>query len=372
MEPKVKKILIVAYSRQAGGAEKSALKLQSSLLGEGYQVEFGTFIQSSKDFYPFNINSQNHSFFPNLNRFLFKHSKRNPLISLMILRDLLDFRRRVSKAGYDVVISFGAGVGCVTFVGLFALKVLQITSERINPDPNVYRPSFFSQLLRPYIYKNGVICSVQTRGFASWVESHWGIKPIVTPNHFEIPKSSYTFPQLGSPLIAVGRPAFQKGYDILIQAWKIVEDHQSRELWIVASDKDKFIANLIEDSNCKNIKVLPLSTDLNHLFNNCSAFISTSRFEGYPNAVAEAILFGIPVITTLNSDVVYEWEKDGICIAIPDLLPATVARTVLMVINDEQKLRELSGSAILQRGKFSWDHNKMEWLRLIESSSDIA
>jgi GalNAc-alpha-(1->4)-GalNAc-alpha-(1->3)-diNAcBac-PP-undecaprenol alpha-1,4-N-acetyl-D-galactosaminyltransferase len=368
MDLEAKKILIVAYSRQAGGAEKSALKLQSSLLGEGYQVEFGTFIQSSKDFYPFNINSQNHSFFPSLNRFLPKHSKRNPLILLKIFRDLLDFRRSVSKAGYDVVISFGAGVGCVTFVGLFATKVLQITSERINPDPKVYRPSFFSQLLRPYIYKNGVICSVQTTGFASWVESHWGIKPVVTPNHFEIPNSSYGFPPLGSPLIAVGRPAFQKGYDILIQAWKIVEDSQSRELWIVANDKDRFIANLIADSDCKNIKVLPLSTDLNLLFNNCSAFISTSRFEGYPNAVAEAIIYGIPVITTLNSDVVYEWEKDGICVAIPDLLPETVARTVLMIINDEQKLRELSDSALNQRDKFGWDHNKMNWLRLIEGA----
>jgi GalNAc-alpha-(1->4)-GalNAc-alpha-(1->3)-diNAcBac-PP-undecaprenol alpha-1,4-N-acetyl-D-galactosaminyltransferase len=372
MELKEKKILIVAYSRQAGGAEKSALKLQSALLAEGYPVEFGTFIQSSKDFYPFNINSQNHSFFPSLNLFLTKHNKRNPLVLLMILRDLLDFRRRVSKAGYDVVISFGAGVGCVTFVGLFSKKILQITSERINPDPKVYRPSFFSQLLRPYIYKNGVVCSVQTRGFASWVESHWGVKPIVTPNHFEIPSSSYEFPRLGSPLIAVGRPAFQKGYDILIQAWKIVEDHQSQELWIVANDKDNYIANLISDSNCKNIKVLPLSTDLNNLFNNCSAFISTSRFEGYPNAIAEAIIFGIPVITTLNSDVVYEWEKDGICISIPDLIPATVAKTVLSIINDEQQLRELSSSAILQRDKFGWDHNKVNWLRLIEGSSDTA
>jgi GalNAc-alpha-(1->4)-GalNAc-alpha-(1->3)-diNAcBac-PP-undecaprenol alpha-1,4-N-acetyl-D-galactosaminyltransferase len=366
----LKKILIVAYSRQAGGAEKSALKLQSSLLSEAYQVEFGTFIQSNRDFYPLNSDAQSYSFFPNINRFLTRHSKYNPLILINIVRDLINFRQRVAKSKYDIVISFGAGVGCVTFVGLLGLKIFQVTSERVNPDPKIYRPSLFSQMLRPYMYKRGVVCSVQTAGFASWVRTNWAIEPVITPNYYDIPKSRYQFPQPGSPVIAVGRPAHQKGYDVLLQAWKIVENEQSRELWIVANDQEGFLANLIDKNGCKFVRVLPLHADLSALFNNCSAFISTSRFEGYPNAIAEAILYGIPVITTLSSDIVHDWEKNGICVAIPDLTPAMAARTLLLVINDEQKLEELSHKAVLCREKFSWEHNKKHWLRLIEQTPE--
>ncbi len=365
----MKRILIIAYSRQAGGAEKSALKLQRSLLDEGYHAEFATFVQSVRDFYPLNPNSQYHALFPNLNRLLSNHTRSNPLAPLAIFKDLLDFRRKVSKEKYEVVISFGAGVGCVTFLGLLGLGIRQITSERIDPDPKVYKPSLFSHLLRPYIYRHGVVCSVQTKGFAAWVESHWRVKPIITPNYFDTPQSKYEFPQPGSPVVAVGRPAFQKGFDILLQAWKIIEDQSPRELWLITDDKDKYIANLVNEFGCTNVKVMPLVSDLNPVFNKCSAFVSSSRFEGYPNAIAEAILFGIPVISTISSDVVTDWEKVGICKTIPDLSPEIVAESLINFLKDEESLKKLSRNAILLREKFTWSKNKIEWIKSIEDSS---
>jgi glycosyltransferase involved in cell wall biosynthesis len=359
----------MAYSRQAGGAEKSALKLQKGLLLEGLEVHFGTLIQSDKDFYPFVQEFNNHSFFPQLNKYLRKKRKGKHFWTLpLVLVGLMDLRRKIKNEKFDIVISFGAGVGCVSFLSLILSKVPQVTSERINPDPGVYKPSLFARILRPYIYRHGVVCTVQTEGFSQWVRNNWNFSPALTPNHFDIPHRQYVFPQNPSPVVAIGRPAYQKGYDILIESWKIVEKIDSRKLIIVADDSQNYISNLIQASGCENILVRPLTDDLPALFDECSLFISTARFEGYPNAVAEAIIYGIPVLTTVSSDIVELWGQAQICRTINDSSPISVSKSILELLGDDFALHDLNHKAMSSRANFGWNANKRFWFEAISQA----
>ena len=167
------KVLIITSSKQPGGAEKSAIKLANSLRNH-YLVTFGTLFQGNDDLYS-SPSTDEINFFKFINlirnfmpKFISKFIKYTP-----IPIDLLLMRRKIKNHNFDLIISFGAGVGCITYLSLIFSKIPQITSERISPDKNVYRPSFVARVLRPWIYKHGVICSVQSKGFKDIIKSIW-------------------------------------------------------------------------------------------------------------------------------------------------------------------------------------------------------
>ena len=359
------KVLIITSSKQPGGAEKSAIKLANSLRNH-YLFTFVTLFQGNDDLYS-SPSTDEINFFKFINlirnfmpKFISKFIKYTP-----IPIDLLLMRRKIKNHNFDLIISFGAGVGCITYLSLIFSKIPQITSERISPDKNVYRPSFVARVLRPWIYKHGVICSVQSKGFKDIIKSIWGIEGFVTPNHFEIPNLTYSLQPSSAPCIAVGRPAPQKGYDSLIAAWAILESRIKNELWIVADDSDHYIESLIKINRVNNVKIKPLSNNLYEIYKDCSLFISTSRFEGYPNAIAEAIIFGIPVLTTANSDVVNDWFALGICQKIERLESLQIANTVENALKNENLLRSLSKKATENRSLFSWEYAKPYWDEII-------
>ncbi len=358
---------MLAYSRQAGGAEKSALKLHQALSqSENIKGIFGTLVRSPKDFYKTNSVSENLNLLPISNFFISRNIPlRQVWLPFVALLDLSHMRMTIKNNGIDTVVSFGAGVGCVAYLALFGSGVKQITSERIDPNPKVYRPSILARLLRPFIYRHGVICSVQTAGFADWVKENWSVSAVITPNHFLIPSTKYSENSPKGPVIAVGRPAFQKGYDLLLNAWKLVEETDSRELWIVCDDSGGFIANLIEQSRCQNVRIKPLTDDLPGLFDKSSLFISTARFEGYPNAVAEAIIYGIPVMTTISSDIVLDWSEAQLCIAISNTAPEELSTQILLLLRNKEMLRKIGNNGILSRGSFDWDSVKHSWFSLL-------
>jgi GalNAc-alpha-(1->4)-GalNAc-alpha-(1->3)-diNAcBac-PP-undecaprenol alpha-1,4-N-acetyl-D-galactosaminyltransferase len=364
------KILVVANSRQPGGAEKSAIKLASSL-SRKHDVTFSTLTQGDLDFYrPPKTELMDFLKVTNAMRVILPRLIFKVLLPLFFLVDLVFMRRSIQKSGFDLVISFGAGVGCVTYLSLVATQIPQITSERISPDKKVYRPSLLARILRPWIYHHGVLCSVQSSFFKNVTKILWGIESYVTPNHFEIPKDAFVNISSLNPCVAVGRPAHQKGYDVLIKAWSLLEDKIENELWIVANDSEGFIQNLISEAGARRISIIPLTDNLNQLYDSCSLFISTARFEGYPNALAEAIIYGIPTLTTVSSDVVFEWCEKGLCLKIDSIDPLKVAQEIEKALGSPEILNQVSKNAILQRKHFSWESIEQSWEKIIAAALD--
>ena len=364
--------MVVTFSKQPGGAEKSAIKVATSFKKSSLDfTELATFRQSKLDFYEVPEEVPEVVFFPSYNKFMNSEFFGKRIFSFFLLPfDLYSNRKLIRKRNYDVVVSFGAGVGCLMYFMLFGLGIPHITSERISPDSNVYRPSLFSRVMRPWIYRHGVICSVQSAGFRQIVKNLWGIESFITPNHFEIPLTTYRYATNINACIAVGRPSHQKGYDLLIDAWKLLENRVSNELWIVADDSNGYVKGIISEKNAKLVKILPLTNNLFELYDQCSLFISTSRFEGYPNALAEAIIYGIPSLATVSSDVVHDWCELGICMKIDSLEPVNVAGAIEEALNKPEILKIVSQKAIENRNSFSWENTKKSWEIIISNALD--
>ena len=118
-------------------------------------------------------------------------------------------------------------------------------------------------------------------------------------------------------IISVGRYSYQKGFENLIKAFKIVkEKFPDWKLKIVGNNKDSdILIEQIKILNLENDVILENSKkDVVEELNNSSIFVMTSRYEGYANALVEAMACGLPCISynwLLGADEIIKDEENG-------------------------------------------------------------
>lgn len=100
-------------------------------------------------------------------------------------------------------------------------------------------------------------------------------------------------------VISVGRADFQKGFDILIDAWKFVHDsHPDWELNIIGGGEKQHLYDQIKELKLsKSIKLLPPTKDIGKEYANSSLYVMSSRYEGLPLVLLEAMSFGLPIVS---------------------------------------------------------------------------
>lgn len=101
--------------------------------------------------------------------------------------------------------------------------------------------------------------------------------------------------------VACGRLTYQKGFDLLIEAFA-QQDHASNslELMMVGSGEDKAMLESLVNKYGLTGKVVFCGRQDNPYpyIASADAFVCSSRFEGYGLVVAEALVLGIPVLST--------------------------------------------------------------------------
>ena len=99
-------------------------------------------------------------------------------------------------------------------------------------------------------------------------------------------------------VLAVGRLHEQKGYDILLQAWKpIEENHPEWTLRIVGEGEQRdAMTQLMAQLDLRHVLLVGRTTDIIKEYTSASLFVLSSRYEGLPLALIEAMWCGTPAI----------------------------------------------------------------------------
>ena len=172
-------------------------------------------------------------------------------------------------------------------------------------------------------------------------------------------------------VIAVGRYVYQKGFDLLLQAWTIIEKQFSDWELVVFGDgnREPYEHQMKELGIDRNRCHLNGPTaDIQKEYVNSSIFAFSSRFEGFGMVLVEAMACGLPVVSFAcpcgPKDIVRDGE-DGFLVAngnVDDL-----AQQLMKLMADDNLRTVFAHRARQNVQRFNMEHIASRWKSLFES-----
>lgn len=171
-------------------------------------------------------------------------------------------------------------------------------------------------------------------------------------------------------VISVGRLDGQKGYDILIKVWKkIIEKNSGWILEIYGEGIDrKKLEKQIKENNLENSLSLKGTTNnIQEKYMESSIYVMSSRYEGMPMVLLEAMSYGLPVISftcKCGPKDIIENGKNGYLCKSYDI--NEMAEKIEKLIIDEESRKRMG--VIAKKMSLNYSENKImkKWKELFE------
>ncbi|GAA2400242.1 hypothetical protein GCM10010191_04220 [Actinomadura vinacea] len=171
-------------------------------------------------------------------------------------------------------------------------------------------------------------------------------------------------------ILAAGRLTRQKGFDLLVRAYEpLAADHPDWTLHIFGSGarRDR-LRRLITELGLTGRVVLHARTpDLAGEMERASVYVLSSRFEGMPMVIIEAMSKGLPVVAfdcPTGPGEMIEDGGNGLLVPAGDVAGLTAALRGL--IEDAALRDRLGESALASSGAYHLDRVGPRWLRLLD------
>lgn len=201
----------------------------------------------------------------------------------------------------------------------------------------------------------------------SWTELS-NVEVIPDPLAFDIDQVS---PLTNKRVIAVGRYVYQKGFDLLLQAWKKIEQqHPDWELAIYGMGERTPYEQLIDKLQIdRNRCHLNGSTpDIKAEYLNSSLFVFSSRFEGFGMVLIEAMACGLPVVSfdcPCGPKDIVRHNEDGLLVPSGNI--DSLAEAMHQMMSDDNLRQRMAKVAINNVQRYKLNEVCQHWQRLFES-----
>ena len=166
-------------------------------------------------------------------------------------------------------------------------------------------------------------------------------------------------------VIAVGRYTYQKGFDLLLQAWSRVETElPDWRLSIFGSGDRTPYRQLACDLRLddRRMELCDATDNIEEEYLQSSIFVFSSRFEGFGMALLEAMSYGLPSISfdcPCGPKDIIDNGVDGVLVKTGDSL--ALAQAITQLARNAEKMMLLSNSSIQKAQKYDIKTIGAQW-----------
>jgi len=218
-------------------------------------------------------------------------SVRHQLVSLRWL-----LRTGTSRA----VLSFLGATNVKTLLAGTGIAERVVISER--NDPSLQRLSTPWEQLRRCLYGSADVVTANSKGALKAMEEFVASEKLVyIPNPVTIPAAVSTNGPREKAFLAVARLVEQKGLDVLIRAFaRVAEKLPGWRLDLVGEGPLRGeLERLAQEAGVLGRVIFHgYRRDVGRFYERASVFVLSSRYEGTPNALMEAMAYGLPAVVS--------------------------------------------------------------------------
>ncbi len=269
--------------------------------------------------------------------------------------------KTIKNINPDVVLSFLTMVNIVTILSAKITSTPVIVSERTNI--NSLKSKFWKKVRRiVYPYADALI--VQSKYDKNKYGFHKYCKVIQNPISIT---NNYNNIKRENIILAVGRLVNVKGFDLLIDAFSKVNSVNWNLIILGNGNNRKKLQKQIDDLNLKDkVKMPGVEKDIEKYYKKSSIFVLSSRLEGFPNALVEAMAYGCsPIafdILTGPRDII-DNQKNGLLIEALNV--SLLAQEMQKLMDNPDKIYTYGKNAKNITKKLDIEKISKEWFDII-------
>lgn len=385
-----KKLLIVAHHMTIGGVQKSLISALKALDYAKYDITL--YLRKNRtDLLPFVDKRVNVIINTDPNRYYRKPyaillqmkaiaakllgkkdtaNKFNDILEEKIRQDAMQYEKKTyfSNAHYDIAVAYVQG-----YVALFVDKCINADKKIIfyhtstNDTPEIHHAVVPNYTTVAALHEQQKALLEEwypaSKGKIKIVENYTD-KELITKQskEFSIPETNKTI------LCSCGRFAPVKGFDMAVEAAKILKDNNIEFIWYFVGDgpeRNKLETKIAEYGLKNDIIITGMQKNPYPYMANCDIYVQPSYEESLGLTMLEAHRLGKPVITTatVGGCKLVKNGKNGI---VCEINPEALAESITELINDKENYNDIINNLKSTDYSHDFEKYKEQWKNLLE------